>query len=43
MLDQILVDRDRVTALGGLSLDEAPMRLTRAARWRQVGGHFWYI
>ena len=42
VLDQILVDRDRVTALGGLRLDEAPMRLAGAARRRQVGGHFWY-
>jgi hypothetical protein len=42
MLDQILVDRDRVTALGSLGLDEAPMRLARTARRWQVGGHFWY-
>ena len=32
MLHQILEDRDRVTALGGLRLDEAPMRLADAAR-----------
>ena len=42
MLDQILVDRHRVTALGGLRLNEAPIRLAGAARRRQVGGHFWY-
>ena len=35
MLDQILIDRDRVTALGGLRLDKAPMRLAGAARRRQ--------
>ena len=40
MLDQILVDRDRVTALGGLRLDEAPIRLAHAARSARPGGHF---
>jgi hypothetical protein len=40
VLDQILVDRDRVAALSGFAFDEAAIRLAAAARSRQVGGHF---